>query len=61
MIVFPSQTDSQVQQELAEKLADLISPLSEQRAVDFLRAFMRTMHREWTGIDRLRYALPFLF
>jgi len=41
-----------VQQELAENLARLVEHLQPARAVLFVNAFMQTMIREWTGIDR---------
>lgn len=44
-----------VQQELAERLAGLINVCPNQKQTEhFIRAFYRTMQREWGGIDRLR-------
>jgi ribosomal RNA-processing protein 1 len=44
-----------VQRELAERLAGLINVCPNQEQTEhFIRAFYRTMQREWGGIDRLR-------
>ena len=44
-----------VQRELAERLAGLINVCPNQDQTEhFIRAFYRTMQREWGGIDRLR-------
>ncbi|KAG2493648.1 hypothetical protein HYH03_008165 [Edaphochlamys debaryana] len=43
-----------VQQELAERLAAILTQLNEQSAYRFYAAFITTMRREWFGIDRLR-------
>lgn len=43
-----------VQQELAQRLAEMMAPLHEDKALLFLRCFFVIMIREWGGIDRLR-------
>ena len=44
------------QQMLAADLADLVAVLPESNVLPFLTAFWKTMAREWTNIDVLRYA-----
>jgi ribosomal RNA-processing protein 1 len=39
---------------LADSLADLVSVVPSQNTLPFLRAFWKTMAREWTNIDVLR-------
>ncbi|KAK9842607.1 hypothetical protein WJX84_007015 [Apatococcus fuscideae] len=43
-----------VQKHLAERLAEIISSLQPEVAVMYFRVFLKTMQREWFGIDRLR-------
>lgn len=43
-----------VQQELADRLSQILLPLKSERSSLYLRTFWITMEREWTGIDRLR-------
>jgi hypothetical protein len=51
---------ARMQQALARDLAGLALVLPEaRRARRFVRAFWRTMAREWGGIDGLRCGLPF--
>ncbi|XP_071807033.1 uncharacterized protein [Asterias amurensis] len=51
-----------VQEELADKIADLIHSFSTPLgAINFFDAFLLTMKREWLGIDRLRMDKFFMF
>jgi ribosomal RNA-processing protein 1 len=43
-----------VQQALASDLAELLTPMPENNAPTFFRAFWETMTREWAGLDVLR-------
>jgi ribosomal RNA-processing protein 1 len=53
---------ARTQQQLARDLAALPALLPDPvRARRFVRAFWRTMGREWGGIDALRFVLSPLF
>ncbi|PSC72643.1 Ribosomal RNA processing 1 B [Micractinium conductrix] len=45
---------SAVQSALAERLSDIMTQLPEEVGWLYYRTFVRTMRREWVGIDRLR-------
>jgi hypothetical protein len=42
------------QAQLADRLSEILTQLSEAHALLYFRCFMDTMRREWFGIDRLR-------
>lgn len=45
-----------VQHELAKTLASLLhEPPTAETSLLFIQAFLKTMVREWQGIDRFRY------
>lgn len=47
-----------VQHELAKTLASLLHvPPTPNATVLFIQAFLKTMVREWNGIDRFRYVM----
>jgi len=51
-----------VQQALATELADIILAItSPSSSLAFLRGFWEATVREWTGIDRLRCVIRFLY
>ncbi|KAK9863935.1 hypothetical protein WJX84_009101 [Apatococcus fuscideae] len=43
-----------VQKHLAERLAEILGTLQPEVAIMYFRMFLKTMQREWFGIDRLR-------
>lgn len=46
-----------IQEELSSNLASLMHKIpTVEHALGFVHSFFRTMHREWHGIDGLRYA-----
>lgn len=45
---------TQMQEALAERLAGILSQMQPQAGALYFKAFIITLRREWSGIDRLR-------